>query len=99
MRTWADRLPITGWHRASQLATYAAKRTARQKLDQLMSAAQVPVFLLDEHQVVQPGKLGTVESIERYDRHVEDQQPALVRGHHSSPTQTPRSCQCLGAFA
>ncbi|WP_084964218.1 DUF2075 domain-containing protein [Thermoactinospora rubra] len=49
--------------------TPAGKRTGRSQLDELMSAARVPVFLLDEHQVVRPGELGTVESIERYARH------------------------------
>lgn len=48
--------------------TPAAKRTGRSQLDELLSAARVPVFLLDEHQVVRPGELGTVESIERYAR-------------------------------
>jgi DUF2075 family protein len=45
--------------------TPAAKRTGRSQLDELLSAARVPVFLLDEHQVVRPGELGTVENIER----------------------------------
>ncbi|WP_223167894.1 DUF2075 domain-containing protein [Nonomuraea sp. SYSU D8015] len=49
--------------------TPAAKRSGRSQLDELLSAARVPVFLLDEHQVVRPGELGTVESIERYARH------------------------------
>ena len=31
-----------------------------------MSAARVPVFLLDEHQVVRPGELGTVDEIEAH---------------------------------
>jgi DUF2075 family protein len=48
--------------------TPAAKRTGRSQLDELLSAARVPVFLLDEHQVVRPGELGTVESIEHYAR-------------------------------
>ncbi|MFI7632334.1 DNA/RNA helicase domain-containing protein [Microbispora rosea] len=49
--------------------TPAARRTGRSQLDELMSAARVPVFLLDEHQVVRPGELGTVDGIERYARH------------------------------
>ncbi|MEU4235327.1 DNA/RNA helicase domain-containing protein [Nonomuraea sp. NPDC026600] len=48
--------------------TPAAKRTGRSQLDELLSTARVPVFLLDEHQVVRPGELGTVEGIERYAR-------------------------------
>ncbi|GAA4206452.1 hypothetical protein GCM10023074_47030 [Microbispora amethystogenes] len=46
--------------------TPAAKRTGRSQLDELMAAARVPVFLLDEHQVVRPGELGTVHAIEQY---------------------------------
>ncbi|MFB4273474.1 DNA/RNA helicase domain-containing protein [Nonomuraea sp. GTA35] len=48
--------------------TPAAKRTGRSQLDELLSAARVPVFLLDQHQVVRPGELGTVASIESYAR-------------------------------
>lgn len=48
--------------------TPAAKRTGRSQLDELLSAARVPVFLLDQHQVVRPGELGTVHSIESYAR-------------------------------
>jgi DUF2075 family protein len=48
--------------------TPAAKRTGRSQLDELLSAARVPVFLLDQHQVVRPGELGTVDSIENYAR-------------------------------
>ncbi|WP_068325455.1 DUF2075 domain-containing protein [Janibacter terrae] len=36
------------------------------QIHELLSAARVPVFLLDEHQVVRPGELGTVQDIERY---------------------------------
>nr|WP_245941635.1 DUF2075 domain-containing protein [Vallicoccus soli] len=46
--------------------TRAALRTGRPQVDELMAAARVPVFLLDEHQVVRPGELGTAEDIERY---------------------------------
>ncbi|MEU6997241.1 DUF2075 domain-containing protein [Nonomuraea sp. NPDC046570] len=44
--------------------TPAARRTGRSQLDELLAAARVPVFLLDEHQVVRPGELGTVAAIE-----------------------------------
>ena len=36
---------------------------ARPQIEELMSAARVPVFLLDEHQVVKPGELGNVDVI------------------------------------
>jgi uncharacterized protein len=46
--------------------TRAALRTDRPQIDELVGAARVPVFLLDEHQVVRPGELGTIADIERY---------------------------------
>lgn len=44
--------------------TSAAHRTGRPQIDELIDVARVPVFLLDEHQVVRPGELGTVAEIE-----------------------------------
>nr|WP_240189378.1 DUF2075 domain-containing protein [Nakamurella flavida] len=46
--------------------TRAALRTGRPQLDELIQAARVPVFLLDEHQVVRPGEMGTVEEIKAH---------------------------------
>lgn len=46
--------------------TTAQYRTGRPQLDELMSAARVPVFLLDENQVVRPGEMGAVDSIRDY---------------------------------
>jgi hypothetical protein len=46
--------------------TKAAQRTGRPQIDELISAARVPVFLLDEHQVVRPGELGSVDEISEY---------------------------------
>jgi hypothetical protein len=46
--------------------TPARFRSGRAQIDELMSAARVPVFLLDEHQVVRPGELGTVDEIEAH---------------------------------
>ena len=46
--------------------TRAALRTGRPQIDELIAAARVPVFLLDEHQIVRPGELGTVADIERH---------------------------------
>ena len=46
--------------------TKAQFRTGRPQLDELIAAARVPVFLLDQHQVVRPGELGTVEEISAY---------------------------------
>jgi len=41
-------------------------RTDRPQIDELIAAARVPVFLLDEHQVVRPGEIGTVADIRRH---------------------------------
>jgi hypothetical protein len=46
--------------------TPARFRTGRPQLDELIAAARVPVFLLDEHQVVRPGEMGTVADIEAH---------------------------------
>jgi DUF2075 family protein len=48
--------------------TKAGMRRGRPQVDELISAARVPVFLLDQHQVVRPGELGTVDEIETYAR-------------------------------
>jgi hypothetical protein len=45
--------------------TKAEFRSGRPQIDELIAAARVPVFLLDEFQVVRPGEQGTVEEIER----------------------------------
>ena len=44
----------------------ARRDGARPQIDELIAAARVPVFLLDEHQVVKPGELGNVEVISSY---------------------------------
>lgn len=46
--------------------TKAEHRTGRPQLDELIAAARVPVFLLDQHQVVRPGEMGTREQIEAH---------------------------------
>jgi hypothetical protein len=44
--------------------TRAVLRTGRPQVEELIDAARVPVFLLDEHQVVRPTEKGTVADIE-----------------------------------
>ncbi|MET3861405.1 hypothetical protein ABIE38_002338 [Dietzia sp. 2505] len=55
-------------HRVKETSTNrwtpAVKRTGRPQVEELIDAARVPVFLLDEHQVVRPGERGTVAEIE-----------------------------------
>ena len=46
--------------------TSAAHRTGRSQIDELIAVARVPVFLLDEHQIVKPGEVGTVEAIKSH---------------------------------
>ncbi|MFE0473744.1 DNA/RNA helicase domain-containing protein [Streptomyces sp. NPDC058947] len=43
--------------------TPAAHRTGKRQIDELLDVARVPVFLLDEHQVVRPGEMGRVDDI------------------------------------
>ncbi|WP_031510608.1 DUF2075 domain-containing protein [Streptomyces megasporus] len=43
--------------------TPAAQRTGKPQIEELIDVARVPVFLLDEHQVVRPGEMGTVAEI------------------------------------
>ncbi len=45
--------------------TRAALRTGRAQIDELIDVAYVPVFFLDEHQVVRPGEMGTVADIKQ----------------------------------
>ncbi len=52
--------------RATSVNRYTSKKmrdVARSQIDELLAAARVPVFLLDEFQVVRPGEVGTVEII------------------------------------
>jgi len=44
--------------------TKAANRTGKPQVEELLRAARVPVFLLDAHQVVRKGEIGTPEFIE-----------------------------------
>ncbi len=45
--------------------TSASLRSGRPQVAELIDVARVPVFLLDEHQVVRPGEIGTIEDIRR----------------------------------
>lgn len=40
-----------------------ARETSRPQIEELISPARVPVFLLDEHQVVRPGEMGSLDVI------------------------------------
>jgi len=43
--------------------TKAHLRSGRPQIDELISTARVPVFLLDQNQVVRPGELGSIDEI------------------------------------
>ncbi len=43
--------------------TRASSRTGTPQVDELLQVARVPVFLLDEHQMVRPGELGSLREI------------------------------------
>lgn len=43
--------------------TRAEHRTGKPQIEELIDAARVPVFLLDEHQVVRPGEMGSLKEI------------------------------------
>ncbi len=54
--------------RATSASRWTRKehRTGRPQVEELLAAARVPVFLLDQNQVVRPGELGTVADIEAH---------------------------------
>jgi len=60
----AHRMRVTSNNRF----TPAARRSNRRQVEELLDAARVPVFLLDEHQVVRPGEMGTVREIDEIAR-------------------------------
>ena len=65
-----DVLILDEAHRIRQTSvdryTRAELRTDRPQVDELIAAARVPVFLLDENQVVRPGEMGSFEQIVRH---------------------------------
>ncbi len=69
-RNGLDVLVLDEAHRIRETSvdryTRADLRTGRLQLDELIAAARVPVFLLDQHQVVRPGEMGSLGSITGY---------------------------------
>lgn len=51
--------------RSSGSSTSAWDVNNRRQVEELIDAARVPVFLLDEHQVVRPGEMGSVREIKQ----------------------------------
>jgi hypothetical protein len=63
-------------------------RTERPQIDELISTARVPVFLLDQYQVVRPGELGTVQEIRDY---------AADKGFHVREVSLDDQFRCGGS--
>ena len=61
----AHRLRETSVNRFTRKAD---REAGRPQIDELIAAARVPVFLLDEHQVVKPGERGNVDFISAHAR-------------------------------
>ncbi|VTR76629.1 DUF2075 domain-containing protein [Cellulomonas hominis] len=59
----AHRLRTTSVNRYTRKDVRAV---ARPQVDELFDAARVPVFLLDQHQVVRPGEMGSVHEIREH---------------------------------
>ncbi|WP_327178430.1 DUF2075 domain-containing protein [Streptomyces sp. NBC_01335] len=70
--------------------TKAALRTGRPQVAELIDAARVPVFLLDQHQVVRPGEMGTVEEI---------REAAAEQGLECSVVELDSQFRCGGSDA
>jgi hypothetical protein len=64
---WLDVVICDEAHRIRRVSTdrytRSALRTKRPQVDELIEAARVPVFLLDENQVVRPDEVGTIDHI------------------------------------
>ncbi|MFC6082448.1 DNA/RNA helicase domain-containing protein [Sphaerisporangium aureirubrum] len=70
--------------------TPARLRGDRRQVDELIDAARVPVFLLDEHQVVRPGETGTVAEIRSH---------AQARGFRVHEVSLDEQFRCGGSRA
>ncbi|MFF2630663.1 DNA/RNA helicase domain-containing protein [Kitasatospora griseola] len=70
--------------------TRAAQRTGKPQIEELIDAARVPVFLLDEHQVVRPGEMGTVAQIRA---------AAAVKGLECQVVELDSQFRCGGSDA
>ncbi|MER5644340.1 DUF2075 domain-containing protein [Streptosporangium sp. NPDC002524] len=70
--------------------TPAHLRSDRRQVDELIDAARVPVFLLDEHQVVRPGEMGTVAEIRSH---------AEARGFRVHEVSLDEQYRCGGSRA
>ncbi|PKV82603.1 DUF2075 domain-containing protein [Streptomyces sp. TLI_146] len=49
---------------AHRIRAHSVRHRGVRQIDELLDAARVPVFLLDDHQVVRPGEMGSREAID-----------------------------------
>ncbi|MGW1378432.1 DNA/RNA helicase domain-containing protein [Streptomyces sp. NPDC002446] len=70
--------------------TPAAQRTGKPQIEELINVARVPVFFLDEHQVVRPGERGTVAEIRA---------AAAAKGIECRVVALDRQFRCAGSDA
>ncbi|MEV6726137.1 DUF2075 domain-containing protein [Streptomyces xanthochromogenes] len=50
---------------AHRIRAHSVRHRGVRQIDELIDAARVPVFLLDDHQVVRPGEMGSRETIDQ----------------------------------
>jgi hypothetical protein len=72
------------------------RQAPRPQIDELMAAARVPVFLLDEHQVVRPGELGPARTSSSMRRSSGCRCTASTWTCSSAAAAAPRTCS--GSF-
>lgn len=70
--------------------TKAANRSDRLQIDELVSAAKVPVFLLDDKQIVRHGELGSTTDIVNF---------AKARGYEATVIELAEQFRCGGSAA
>ena len=68
--------------------TPKAKRSARPQIDELLASSKMTVFLLDDHQVVRPGEIGSVGYI---------RQTAVDAGHRVLEYELEAQFRCAGS--
>lgn len=68
--------------------TRAKDRSSRLQIDELISVARVPVFLLDDNQVVRSGELGSTEEIKNF---------AMSMGHEVVQIELTEQFRCGGS--
>lgn len=66
-------------HRIRKTSSDRRRRSTKPQVDELIAAAQVPVFLLDDYQVVRKGEVGSVELIREAAKRLGHKAPTEIR--------------------